>query len=504
MLTNFREFLIVTRDVEGKALKEERYRIAGTESDFWANAAHPRRVAQAQGERFVDFLKRVMRRPVPLTEPKDVAWFLASYAHEAKARIERRNLAALDTIREALEDGLGVHFKGEKGDQFFRSTLVQTLFYGVFSVGVLWSKHSDPSKPAFNWWLADHYLRVPILRKLFHEIAEFGQLHDLNLVEVLEWAAGVLNRVVVSEFFAKFEEEEAVQYLYEPFLDAYDPALRKSLGVWYTPHEIVKYMVTRVDRVLKDELEIADGLADEQVYILDLCCGTGAYLVEALNCIAKTLKAKNDDALTAQEIKRAALTRLFGFEILPASFVVAHLQLGLCLQSYGASLSDTQKERLGIFLTNSRTGWDAQDRPPLQWSELEEERKGSGSVKQRVPILVVIGNPPYNAFAGTSTEEEGAYLEDYKGVYFVEQQRRRKSTAAELPSKKTKRKYRLNDPIAEGGWGIKKFNLDEFYVRFFRFAELRIAQRTGRGIICFISSFSYREAPLSQLCESDS
>ena len=253
-------------------------------------------------------------------------------------------------------------------------------------------------------------------------------------------------------------------------------------------------MVTRVDRVLKNELGIADGLADEQVYILDPCCGTGAYLVEALNCVARTLKAKNDDALTAQEIKRAALTRLFGFEILPASFVVAHLQLGLCLQSHGASLSNTQKERLGIFLTNSLTGWDAQDRPPLQWSELEEERKGSGSVKQRIPILVVIGNPPYNAFAGTSTEEEGAHLEDYKGAYFVEQQRRRKSTAAELPSK-TKRKYRLNDPISEGGWGIKKFNLDEFYVQFFRFAELRIAQRTGRRIICFISSFSYLRGP---------
>ncbi len=81
-----------------------------------------------------------------------------------------------------------------------------------------------------------------------------------------------------------------MQYFYEPFLEAFDPELRKELGVWYTPPEIVEYMVARVDQVLRSELEIPDGLADPRVVVLDPCCGTGAYLVEVLNTIAETLQ----------------------------------------------------------------------------------------------------------------------------------------------------------------------------------------------------------------------
>ena len=95
-----------------------------------------------------------------------------------------------------------------------------------------------------------------------------------------------------ASFFASFEEGHAVQYFYEPFLEAFDPELRKDLGVWYTPPEIVQYMVARVDKVLREELGIADGLADPRVYVLDPCCGTGAYLVEVLKNINATLKAK--------------------------------------------------------------------------------------------------------------------------------------------------------------------------------------------------------------------
>ena len=85
-----------------------------------------------------------------------------------------------------------------------------------------------------------------------------------------------------ASFFDQFEEGHAVQYFYEPFLEAFDPQLRKDLGVWYTPPEIVQYMVARVDTVLREELDLPDGLADPRVYVLDPCCGTGAYLVEVL------------------------------------------------------------------------------------------------------------------------------------------------------------------------------------------------------------------------------
>jgi predicted helicase len=145
---------------------------------------------------------------------------------------------------------------------------------------------------------------------------------------------------------------------YEPFLEAFDPQLRKELGVWYTPDEVVRYMVSRVDTVLREDLSISDGLADPRVYVLDPCCGTGTFLIEVLKRIEQTLKEHQGDALVGDDLKKAAQQRIFGFEILPAPFVVSHLQLGLLLQNLGAPLADDGNERIGVFLTNSLTGWE--------------------------------------------------------------------------------------------------------------------------------------------------
>ena len=111
----------------------------------------------------------------------------------------------------------------------------------------------------------------------------------------MTWAADALNRVDRDAFFARFQETDAVRYFYEPFFQAFDPELRRQLGVWYTPREIVRYMVERVDRVLRTELGIADGLADEQVWVLDPCCGTGAYLVVAAAESSALLGAQTHD-----------------------------------------------------------------------------------------------------------------------------------------------------------------------------------------------------------------
>jgi hypothetical protein len=213
-----------------------------------------------------------MRHAAQLATPGDVAWFLASYARDARARIEGVELAALATVRTALEEALGLKFEGKKGEHFFRSSLVQTLFYGVFSAWVLWSKQRSAGLwPAgqrdagvtarFNWYETARYLRVPMISKLFHLVADPQELEALKLTEVLDWATQVLNRVDRPSFFNKFQESHAVQYFYEPFLEAFDPELRKELGVWYTPPEIVKYMVERVDTVLREELNLPDGLA---------------------------------------------------------------------------------------------------------------------------------------------------------------------------------------------------------------------------------------------------
>jgi hypothetical protein len=468
LVTNLRDFLLVGQDAEGQPAKLEAYRLAANETEFWKEAAHPRRLATSHGDRFIEYLKRVMLQAAPLAAPKDLAWFLASYARDAKARMEGADLPALNTLRAALEEALGLKFEGDKGEHFFRSTLVQTIFYGVFSAWVLWDKKHPRTdrKARFNWRETVWYLRVPMIRALFEQLATPAKLGPLGLVEVLEWTETTLNRVDRASFFDQFEEGHAVQYFYEPFLEAFDPQLRKELGVWYTPPEIVQYMVARVDTVLRQELELPDGLADPRVYVLDPCCGTGAYLVEVLKRITATLRDKGDDALVGADVKKAALSRVFGFEILPAPFVVAHLQVGLYMQNLGAPLGENAKERAGVYLTNALTGWEPPQGPKQQliFPELAEERDAAEEVKQDKPILVILGNPPYNAFAGVSPLEEQGLVEPYKEGL-------------------------------RSQWGILAGSMHDLYIRFFRLAERRIAEKTGKGVVCYISNFSYLSEP---------
>ena len=150
---------------------------------------------------------------------------------------------------------------------------------------------------------------------------------------------------------------------------------------------------------------------------------------------------------------------MFGFEIMPAPFVVAHLQVGLTMQNLDAPLAADGSERAGVFLTNALTGWEPHMTKPLPFPELEEERDRAERVKQDTPILVILGNPPYNGFAGMAVDEERELSEAYRTT------------------------RRVRRPEGQG--------LNDLYVRFFRMAERRIAERTGQGVVCFISNYSW-------------
>ena len=460
LATNFRDFVLVGEDAAGNPVRLEAFRLAGSAAEFDAKLARPRAFANEVGPGLCEYLTRVLSHAASLAEPKDVAWLLASYARDGLARVERAGDAtSLASLRSALEESLGVKFEGERGVAFFRSTLVQTLFYGVFSAWVLWARQTAGPTGTFDWHGAVWHLRAPVLRALFQQISDPGRLQPLGLVEVLDWTAAALNRVDRDDFFAKFGEGEAVPYFYEPFLQAFDPDLRRQLGVWYTPTEVVRYMVARVDKALKDDLGIPDGLASENVFVLDPCCGTGAYLAEVLRRIAANLKGKGLGALTGAHVKQAATQRVFGFEIMPAPFVVAHLQVGLTMQELEAPLSDDGGERASVFLTNALTGWEPTVQKPLPFPELEEERERAEHVKQETPVLVILGNPPYNGFAGMAVDEERELSQAYR------------------TTKQVRR------PEGQG--------LNDLYVRFFRMAERRIAEKTGQGVICFISNYSW-------------
>ena len=472
LVTNLRDFVLVGADAGGGPAALETFTLAEDVEDFWRDVGTPRAFARKVGAGLGEYLARVLSHRAALAEPKDLAWLLASYARDGLARVEAAgNVSSLLAVRSAMEEALGIRFEGERGERFFRSTLIQTLFYGIFSAWVLWSRHEQKkngplfedhySPRRFRWREEVWHLRAPVLRALFMQLADPGRLKPLGLVEVLDWTSAALDRVDRTAFFSRFNEGEAVPYFYEPFLEAFDPALRKQLGVWYTPTEVVRYMVARVDRALKDDLGIAAGLAAKNVYVLDPCCGTGAYLAEVLRRISVNLAEQGLGALAGAKVKRAATERVFGFEIMPAPFVVAHLQVGLTMQNLGAPLAEDASERAGVFLTNALTGWAATATPEQleAFPELSAERDLAESVKQDIPILVILGNPPYNGFAGVAVDEERELSEAYRTTKDVRK------------------------PEGQG--------LNDLYVRFFRMAERRIAEKTGQGVVCFISNYSW-------------
>ena len=457
LVTNTRDFVLLGEDAVGRPAKLETFRLTDSAETFSRRLEKPRAFARGVGAGLGEYLCRALSHRAAVTEPKDLAWLLASYARDGLARVEAAGDAPqLKAVRSALEEALGVRFEGQRGERFFCSTLVQTLFYGVFSAWVLWARQIPCPRGRFNWREAVWHLRAPVLRALFHQLSGPGRLQPLGLVEVLDWTAAALDRVDRPAFFARFNEGEAVPYFYEPFLEAFDPGLRKQLGVWYTPTDVVRYMVARVDKALKDDLDIADGLAAENVYVLDPCCGTGAYLAEVLRRIAANLEGRGLGALTGARVKQAAMERVFGFEIMPAPFVVAHLQVGLTLQDLDAPLD--KDERADILLTNALTGWEPKIQKPIPFPELEEERDRAERVKRETPILVILGNPPYNGFAGMAVDEERELSDAYRTT------------------------RRVRRPEGQG--------LNDLYVRFFRMAERRIA-KTGQGVVCFISNYSW-------------
>ena len=460
LVTNTRDFVLLGEDAAGMPTKLETFRLAHSSEEFELRLEKPRALARALGAGLGEYLCRALSHTASIAEPKDLAWLMASYARDGLARVEAAgDASSLRVVRSALEQALGVRFEGEKGMAFFHSTLVQTLFYGVFSAWVLWSRQTPAPTGRFDWRTSVWHLRAPVLRALFQQLSSPTQLQPLGLVELLDWTAAALDRVNRMAFFDRFDAGEAVPYFYEPFLEAFDPQLRKQLGVWYTPAEVVRYMVARVDMALKEDLGIADGLAAENVYVLDPCCGTGTYIAEVLRRIAANLKGKGLGSLIGAKVKQAATSRVYGFEIMPAPFVVSHLQVGLTMQALDAPLSKNETERAGVYLTNALTGWEPSVQKPLPFPELEEERDRAGRVKRETPVLVILGNPPYNGFAGMAVDEERALSTAYR------------------ETKQVKR------PEGQG--------LNDLYVRFFRMAERRIAEKTGQGVICFISNYSW-------------
>jgi hypothetical protein len=448
--------------------------------EFWpsANATlDTRDVAIAGINDFLEIVETAATRYAAIAEPESLAKVLARQARQAKEDLPTEFSQAIAGLAEDFGKALGITFEGPEGEEFFRSSLVQTIFYGLFAGWTIWVR--TPRQKPFQWEDLGDYLKIPFLGELFYEFRHPRRIRELGLKRHLDLATETLARVDIGAFFSRFrpptldappDTSAAIIYFYEPFLEAFDPELRKELGVWYTPVEVVRYQVRKVDRLLREELGCDRGFADERVVALDPCCGTGAYLLEIVRCIADQLRSEGVGGLLGSTLLDILTRRVLGFEILTAPFVISHLQVYLLLSELG--IEPAQGQRPAVFLTNALTGWDGPEQLKLHFPELQAEHDAAQEVKRGTRIIVVIGNPPYNRFAGVPIAEEAVLVDHYKGI--TRDDRGRQVGSSELYTR----------------WGIRKQLLDDLYIRFFRLAERCIGERAEHGVVSFISNYS--------------
>lgn len=436
-----------------------------------------------------ELLTAFLNTQVPtLANPKELATKMAAIARLIRDALNRA------FKQETKSGSLHQQFRGfqkvllhDLTEEQFADMYAQTICYGLFAArcnmkgsAIFTREHAAFNLPKTN----------PFLRKLFSHIA--GPDLDERIVWAVDDLAELLNRAEINEILKDFGErtgrEDPVVHFYETFLIAYDPKIRETRGVYYTPKPVVSYIVRSVDHILKKDFSLVNGLADSskieikknqgkevvkthKVLILDPATGTGTFLYEVINHIFDSF-GKNKGMWSAY-VSEHLLPRLFGFELLMAPYSVAHLKLGLQL---GETDYDFKKnERLGVYLTNSLDEvlqLKSED-PFSHW--LIDEANAASEIKQDAPVMVIIGNPPYS---GHSVNTGKWIINLLHGM-------------DTHTGKKSSNYFEVNgEPLGERN---PKY-LNDDYVKFIRFAQWRIEQ-TGYGIMAFITNHGYLDNP---------
>ena len=502
LLCNVRGFGLLTCDPtftrEGGKPVPPKKRVIEKTVDLWSTVSESGakgKVDPSAVEDLISIVTRAVTDLARIASPADLAKILARQARDAKAGMPddlKPVKPLLDDYRQAL--GLAFAIDDEKGARFFRSSLVQSIFYALFAAWILWDKEADAST-SFEVDDAHRYLPIPFLDALLHDIRHPTRMKHLGLDAHLARAVKTFNRVDRSLFrsrmtFPTIDGETtiaAITYFYEPFLEAFDPQLREDLGVWYTPPEIVRYQVQRVHHLLKAELGRPRGLADPDVVVLDPCCGTGAYLLEVARCIASELKREGDESSLGLDLARAFHERVMGFEILTAPFAIAQLQLYLLLDQLGSRPDATH--RVAVFLTNALSGWHDTGDIKLNFPEMREEFDASQKVKREAKIIVILGNPPYDRFTGAAQAEEAELVAHYKGIELVNETNKDGSLKRDEFDRVSKKQR--GESLLYKEFGVRKQLLDDLYIRFIRLAEERIGEAADYGVVSYISNSSY-------------
>ncbi|WP_026966184.1 type ISP restriction/modification enzyme [Algoriphagus terrigena] len=370
----------------------------------------------------------------------------------------------------------------------FSDVYAQTIAYGMFA-----ARRYDTSLDTFSRQEAADLIPKsnPFLRKLFQYIAGYDL--DARITWIVDALADIFRatdlEAILKNFGKATKMEDPIIHFYEDFLTQYDPKLRKQRGVWYTPHPVVNFIIRAVDEILVTEFGLPMGLADtsktkikipipthdqrfkggmreieqevHRVQFLDPATGTGTFVAEAIQQIYD--KMKGQQGLWNSYVENHLLPRINGFELLMASYAMAHLKLDLLLKQTG--YTGTKNQRFRIYLTNSLEEYH-KDTGTLFANWLSAEASEANQIKRDAPVMIVAGNPPYSGESSNKGEWIMNLMEDYK----------------KEPGGKEKLKEQNS-----------KFINDD-YVKFIRYGQ-HFIEKNGSGVLAFINPHGFLDNP---------
>jgi len=412
----------------------------------------------------------VTHEPAPVRSAKQLAERLAPLTHQVRDIVAQALAQDGSQLLRLLLRAFRETLIPDLPEEQFADMYAQTITYGLFT-----ARCNDSATPEFTRAAALSLIphSNPFLRQIFQLVAG-PNIDDEPYTGFMDDIISVLAHAdmpaIMADFGTRANREDPIVHFYETFLACYDPALREARGVYYTPSPAVQYIVRSVDALLADEFGLAAGLADTagaggqpRVLILDPACGTGTFLYAVIDHIRRQFLQRQTGGQWAEYVRNHLISRIFGFELLMAPYAVAHFKLALQLAGYDLppdirphwSCALDKKCRLNVFLTNTLE--EAVRRSEIMFAQyLSDEANAAAAIKKDLPIMVVLGNPPYSNFGQMNRSEWILnLLEDYKT-----------------------------------GLREKKLNLDDDFIKFIRWGQWRI-ERTGAGVLAFVTNNTY-------------
>ncbi len=416
----------------------------------------------------VNFFSQV---PEKIALPKDLALALAVRCknlkdfihHELTRQTEQNEQERLYDLYNAFKDNIFTDLTISD----FSDAFAQMLAYGLFLAGL-----NADTKPIS---LQNAKYFIPSSFQLIKELINFlDELEKPEYIEtkwIIDETISIINNIQWSDlkqnlsFIKKVKDNSTLEtdpyiYFYETFLATYDFNLRKSKGVYYTPPQVVNFIVRALDEILINTFELSNGFADRnKVTVLDFATGTGTFLLEIFKIILENIPAENPEK-RKMIIQDHILKNLFGFEYLIAPYTIAHLKLSQYLKEIGYEFQGN--DRLQVYLTNTLEPVDKQIKVAFM-PQLSKETQSAQKVKD-TPILVITGNPPYS---GHSKNNGDWIKNEIKKYNFVD-----------------------GKPLGERNpkW------LQDDYVKFIRFAQDKM-DNAEQGIVGIITNHSFLDNP---------